>query len=91
LTLSGGLIYEAYLPHAVDEDRRDPETGRYTPAFTDDELLQALEEHEPAGTAELADIFDCSQPGAYQRLTQLEQKGLVASKLVGGTKVWMLN
>jgi predicted ArsR family transcriptional regulator len=74
----------------VDEDRRDPETGQYTPDFTDDELLQALEEREPAGTVELADVFNCSQPGAYQRLTQLEEKGLIESKLVGGTKVWML-
>ena len=91
MALSGGLICDAYLPLAVEDDRRDPETGRYTPEITDDELLQAVKANEPAGTTELADIFNCSQQAAYQRLTQLEKEGLVSSKLVGGAKVWMLN
>lgn len=91
LALSGGLIYNAYLPFAVSDNRRDSETGRYTPDFTDDELLEAVKANEPAGTTELADIFNCSQQAAYKRLTQLEEDGSINSKLVGGTKVWMLN
>ena len=91
MTLSGGLICDAYLLLAVGDDRRDSETGRYTPDFSDDELLEAVKANEPAGTTELADIFNCSQQAAYQRLTQLEEEGSINSKLVGGAKVWMLN
>jgi len=72
----------------VDEDR-DPETGRYTLQFTDEELLTAVSVLEPAGTTEIAERFECSQPAAFKRLQQLEDAGEIRSKMVGGNRVWM--
>lgn len=74
----------------MDEEQRDPETGQYTPRFSDDDILKLISELEPVGTAPIADEFDCSQPAAYKRLRTLEEAGDVTSEMIGGNRVWML-
>ena len=73
----------------MGDDRRDSETGQYTPKFTDEQLLHFIEDQEPVGTTVVADEFDCSQPAAYKRLKQLEEADRVTSKMIGGNRVWM--
>jgi predicted ArsR family transcriptional regulator len=73
----------------VGEEDRDPETGKYTPRFSDDELREAVAESEPIGTTDIAEMFNCSQAAAYKRLRALEEAGVVTSKMVGGSRVWM--
>lgn len=77
----------------MTNDRRDPDTGKFSPKFTDEELLAAIDDMiddmEPVGTSEVADHFDCSQQAAYQRLSDLHEEGNITTKLVGGTRVWM--
>ena len=73
----------------MTDDRRDPDTGKFSPKFTDEELLAAIDDMEPVGTSEVADHFDCSQQAAYQRLRDLHEEGNIDSKLVGGARVWM--
>lgn len=73
----------------MDGENRDPDTGQYTARFADEELLEAIAEHEPVGTTAIADKFGCSQPGAYKRLKSLEDAGSVQSKIIGGNRVWM--
>lgn len=75
----------------MTDDRRDPDTGKFSPKFTDEELLAAIDDMEPVGTSEVADHFDCSQQAVYQRLSDLHEEGDIASKLVGGARVWMKN
>ena len=73
----------------MTDDRRDPDTGKFAPKFTDEELLAAIDDLEPVGTSEVADHFDCSQQAAYQRLSDLHEEGTITSKLVGGARIWM--
>lgn len=73
----------------MTDDRRDPDTGQFSPKFTDEELQAAIDDMEPVGTNEVADHFDCSQQAAYQRLSDLHEEGNITSKLVGGARVWM--
>ena len=73
----------------MTDDHRDPDTGKFSPKFTDEELLAVIDDMEPVGTSEVADHFDCSQQAAYQRLSDLHEKGNITSKLVGGARVWM--
>ncbi|WP_158217311.1 HTH domain-containing protein [Halorubrum sp. Ib24] len=75
----------------MTDDRRDPDTGKFSPKFTDEELLAAIDEMEPAGTSEIAARFNCSRQAAYQRLNKLEEENDIISKLVGGTRIWMTN
>lgn len=80
----------AHQVRRVADENRDPETGRYTARFSDEELLAFVASQEPIGTGDIADEFDCSQPAAYKRLQTLEESGDVASRMIGGNRVWML-
>jgi predicted HTH transcriptional regulator len=73
----------------VTDEHRDSDTGRYTPRFTDEEILEFVRQNEPVGTGTVANEFDCSQPSAYTRLSQLEDAGELTSKLIGGNRVWL--
>jgi hypothetical protein len=74
---------------AVADEHRDPDTGQYTPRFTDEQLVQFVEANEPIGTSAVADEFECSQPAAYKRLSKLEETGEIKTDLIGGNRIWM--
>ena len=74
----------------MEDDQRDPDTGQYTPRFTDEQLVQFIQTNEPVGTGVVADNFECSQPAAYKRLTELEETGEIKSDLIGGSRFWRL-
>lgn len=70
---------------------RDEDSGKFTDAYGDDQFLQAIHDHDGlAGTAEIADAVDCTQRHALNRLRELEDRGDVESKKVGGSLIWML-
>lgn len=69
--------------------RRDSETGRYEEVYADEEILHLLEGTR-LGTAEVADHLNCHRTTAHDKLTRLEQEGLVRSTKVGNTLVWEL-
>lgn len=66
---------------------RDPD-GRYAPRVDDDDLLAAVEEHEPAATSEIADALGVTRQAADYRLRALVDDGLVAKKKIGASLVW---
>lgn len=57
---------------------------------TDEEYVQAVAGHEPAGTVEVADAVGVTRQSADYRLRQLREEGRVNSKKVGGVLVWTL-
>jgi len=67
---------------------RDEESGQYTESVSDDEILAYLNEEDGAGTTDVADAFDYQQPTAYRRLKNLEEKGKVRSRKIGGSLFW---
>ena len=69
---------------------RDSESGKLTEQYTDEEFLEAVEEHEPASTSEVADTVGCSRRNADVRLRQLENEGVVKSKMAGNSLIWIL-
>jgi predicted transcriptional regulator len=68
---------------------RDSETGKLTEQYTDGDFLDAVEEHEPASTSEVADDVGCSRRNADVRLRKLEEAGKVESKMAGNSLVWL--
>lgn len=58
------------MPTNSESDGRDNH-GRYTAEYDDKEILEAVEEHEPASTREIADAVGCSRQNADRRLRQL--------------------
>jgi hypothetical protein len=78
-------------PHhnSPEDEHRDPDTGQYTPRFTDERLVQFVEANEPIGTGAVADEFRCSQPAAYKRLSKLTETGEITTDLIGGNRIWM--
>jgi predicted ArsR family transcriptional regulator len=78
------------MPTDSDSDARDTH-GRYTPEYADEEILEAVREHAPASTKEIADAVGCSRQNADRRLRQLRERGAVASKKTGPALVWWLD
>lgn len=73
----------------MTEDERT-DGGRFRPEHGDREYLQAVSEHEPAGTAEVADALGVTRQNADRRLRSLEDDGQLTSKKIGTTLVWSL-
>ena len=73
----------------MSESKRD-EHGRFAPRHTDDEVLAAVREHEPAATIEIAEELGIKRPSADYRLRQLKEEGKVASKKIGASLAWTL-
>lgn len=75
--------------HEDMSDERD-EQGRFQTEHDDEEFLEAVAAHSPAGTREVADAVGVSRQNADQRLRKLRDRGDVRSKKVGRELVWML-
>lgn len=67
----------------VPYDERDEDTGKLEQSYTDEEFLQAVREHEPAGTREIAAELGCHINLARQRLRQLVDENRVEEKKIG--------
>jgi hypothetical protein len=74
----------------VDDEQRDPDSGKYTKRFSDAEVVDVVSDLEPAGTVNIAEELGCTQQSAYDRLRALEEAGDVTSEMIGGNRVWML-
>jgi len=69
---------------------RDEETGRYTGEYSTEDFLNAISlEGGMAGTGEIADQVGCAHDTAYKRLQEMEEEGLVSSRKVGNTLLWV--
>jgi predicted ArsR family transcriptional regulator len=67
---------------------RDPDSGKLTQQYTDEDFLRAVKEHNPASTSEVAEAVGCSRRNADVRLKRLEDKEMVDSKMVGNSLIW---
>ena len=72
----------------MDEDRERNEGGRFEPEHTDEEVLDAVQKHEPAGTKEVADELGIARQSADYRLRSLLDEDRVSKKKVGNSLVW---
>lgn len=66
------------------------EQDERTVVFDEEDYLEAVREHEPASTREVAEAVGVTIQGADYRLRQLEEEGLVASKLIGNSRAWWI-
>ena len=74
----------------MTEERRN-ERGQFTPQYDDEEILDAVRDHEPAGTSEVANALGCTTQNADYRLRKLRDAGRMESKKVGRSLVWTLS
>ena len=74
----------------MTEERRN-ERGQFTPQYDDEEVLDAVRDHEPAGTSEVADALGCTTQNADYRLRKLRDAGRAERKKVGRSLVWTLS
>ena len=69
----------------------DPDSGQFTEAVADDALVAFIEEQGGASTNEVATHFDYDRPTAYRRLTKLREQGIVDSREVGNSLLWIVS
>lgn len=68
---------------------RDEETGRFSDHYPDGAFLTVIRERDLPTTTEIADAVGCDRRTAYVRLKELQDRGVVTSRKVGTTLVWM--
>lgn len=59
-------------------------------AHPEEDYLEAVRKYEPAATSEVAESVGVTRQGADYRLRQLEEDGLVRSKMAGNSLVWFV-
>ena len=69
---------------------RDSESGKLTEQYSDEDFLEAVKEHEPASTSEVAEAVGCSRRNANVRLEKIEEAGEIQSKMAGNSLIWLL-
>ena len=69
-------------------EREREESGEYAPSVTDEEILEAVETHEPAATSEVGEEVGVVRQTADYRLRQLRDEERVRSKKIGASLVW---
>ena len=69
-------------------DRERNEGGQFEPEYTDEEVIEAVAENEPAGTTEVADELGIARQSADYRLRCLLDDERVSKKKVGNSLVW---
>lgn len=74
----------------AEKTRPRNERGQYERQVSDEEILDAVREHEPAGTSEVGEAVGLARQNADYHLRRLEGEGRVSKKKVGPALVWML-
>jgi predicted transcriptional regulator len=75
----------------MDDDRERNEGGRFEPEHTDEEVIEAVRENEPAGTREVADELGIARQSADYRLRRLYDEERLSKKMVGNSLIWTVN
>lgn len=57
--------------------------------YADEDFLEAVDELELPGTNDVADEVNCKEKTAFKALSSLDERGLIRSKMVGGSRVWI--
>lgn len=65
------------------------ETRPQQSTIDDDEFVNVVYQHTPAGTTEVADTVGISRQATEYRLKKLEDQGRIWSKKIGPTRIWM--
>lgn len=58
--------------------------------YDDATFVDAVREHQPASTSEVAEAVGCPRRSADYRLRKLRDKGEVDSKMTGNSLIWFL-
>ncbi len=58
--------------------------------ITYDEVIEAVQATQPAGTSDIAEYLGIEWQGADHRLRQLRDEGNVESDKIGGSLMWTL-
>jgi predicted ArsR family transcriptional regulator len=69
------------------DDRERTETGRYAETVTPEDTLTLFPDHEPRTASEVAEALDVSRRTAYNKLSELADRGELNRKKVGGRAV----
>lgn len=67
---------------------RDPESGKLTEQYSNEDFLEAVAELEPASTREIAEAVGCSRRNADVRLRKLEEANKIRKKKIGNSLTW---
>jgi predicted transcriptional regulator len=66
------------------------EDGQFTARVPDEEILDAVRDLEPAGTADVGEAVGLARQNADYRLRRLEEAGCVDRQKIGPTLVWSI-
>jgi predicted transcriptional regulator len=72
----------------MGEERERDEQGQYTSSYSDAEILDIVEQYEPASTKQIAEELNIARQSADYRLRKLLDQGSVSKKKIGNSLAW---
>jgi DNA-binding transcriptional ArsR family regulator len=81
-------VWETTIPLRLESKGMSDEGGDSRQQYSDEQFINAVREHQPASTGEVADAVGCTRRNADYRLRRLRDEGVVDAKMVGNSLVW---
>jgi len=75
----------------MNDRDRDSNSGQFSETVSDEDILDAVADLQPASTSEIGDVVGLSRSGVYLRLVELEEDGQVHKKIIGRTAAWLID
>jgi hypothetical protein len=69
-------------------NKRDEQSGRFTPEFADEDFLEALRGGGGETTSGVAELVGCKYRTAYARLQELREVDRVTAREIGNSFLW---
>lgn len=57
----------------------------------EEDYFEAIRDHSPATTSEIAEAVGVTRQGADYRLRRLEEEGKVESQMIGNSLIWSVS
>lgn len=77
------------MSNSVTYDKHD-DSGQFTPTYSPEDFVAAVEKLELPTTADVADYVGCAHRTALHHLNELEENGELKTRTAGRAKIWML-
>lgn len=75
-----------FIPVLSDSNRMNSRENRYP----DEDFIEAVKEHSPASTSEVAESVGCTRRNADIRLKKLAEEKEVKRKKIAASQVWVV-
>ena len=84
------MVYLSETHNGKTRMKERNDSGRYSEKYPDDLFIEKVSEMDMPTSPDVARAVGCHRNQAYRRLSELEDRGKLESKIVGRSRVWWI-